>query len=134
MIASLNESDEIARAEAQVAEQRAQLTRSLQAASRSGEKLARRLGDELKPAVTAAIIVAGTVAVVGVTVALVRRAGQRRGWRGPSEPSLVANAAKAVGLFALRLLAKRVAQEVVSRLAEPSAPSLVPATPNQVQR
>jgi hypothetical protein len=134
MSASLNESDEISRAEAQVAEQRAQLTRSLQAASRSGEKLARRLGDELKPAVTAALVVVGTVAVVGVTVALIRRAGRRRSWRAPSDPSFAANAARAVGLWALRLLAKRVAQEVVSRLTEPSEAELVAATPNQVQR
>jgi hypothetical protein len=131
MIASLNEGDEIARAEALVAEQRAQLTRSLQAASRSGEKLARRLGDELKPAMTAAVVVVGTVAVVGVTVALVRRAGRRGGRAVLDEPSLVANAAKAAGLWALRLLAKRAAQEVVSRL---TGPELIATTPNQVQR
>lgn len=135
MVASLNERDEIARAEAVVAEQRAQLTRSLRAASRSGAKAARRLGEELKPAMTAAVVVVGAVAVVGVTVALVRRAGQRRGWRGaPDEPSLVASAAKAAGVWALRLVAKRAAQEVVSRLTGPSEPELVAATPNQVER
>lgn len=134
MTASLNESDEIARAEAQVAEQRAQLARSLRRASQSGEKLARRLGKELKPAVTAGIVLVGAVAVVGLTVVLVKRAGQRRGWHAASEPSLVGNAAKAAGLWALRLLAKRVAQEVVGRLQEPNASGLVAATPNQVQR
>jgi hypothetical protein len=134
MTASLSNSDEIARAEAQVAEQRAQLARSLRVASQSGEKFARRLGNELKPAVTVGIVLAGTVAVVGLAVVLVKRGGQRRGWRAPSEPSLVSNAAKAAGLWALRLLAKRVAQEVVSRLGEPSAPELVAAAPNQVQR
>src|SRR4051812_1312857 len=98
MTASLNENDEIARAEAQVAEQRAQLTRSLRRAGQSGEKLARRLGNELKPALTAGIVVAGAVAVVGISIVLVKRVGQRRGWRGASEPSLVANAAKAAGI------------------------------------
>jgi hypothetical protein len=133
MTASLNETDEIAQAEAQVAEQRAQLTRSLRRASQSGEKLARRLGDELKPAITAGIVLAGAVAVVGVTVVLVKRVGQRRSWRASSEPTLVGNVAKAAGLWALRLLAKRVAQEVVSRLGEPGARGLVATPPNQVQ-
>ena len=129
---SSNENDEIAHAEAQVAEQRAQLTRSLKAASRSGEKLAQRLGDELKPAITAAIVIVGAVAVAGVTVALLRRASQRRGWRAPSEPSFAGTAAKAVGVWALRLVAKRAAQDFMSRLGAPGA--LVAAAPNQVQR
>jgi hypothetical protein len=134
MTASLVETDEIARAEAQVAEQRQQLTRSLHAASQSGQKFARRLGSELKPAVTAAVVVAGAAVVVGISVAIARRSTRSRGWRVPAQPSLVGNAAKAAGLWALRLLARRVAQELVARLSEPSAPALVAPAPNQVQR
>ena len=134
MTASLTDTDEIARAEAQVAAQREQLTRSLRRASRSGEKLAQTIGSELKPAVTAAIAVAGAAAIIGVSVAIVRRSSRNRGWRASSEPSVLGNAAKAAGIWALRLLAKRVAQEIASRLAEPTAPALVPSTPNQVQR
>jgi hypothetical protein len=133
MTASLNDTDEIARAEALVAEQRAQLTRSLKAASQSGKKLAKRLGSELKPTVTAAILVAGAAAVIGVSVAIARRSGRGKGWRAPEQPSLAGNAAKAAGLWALRLLARRAAQELVARLTEPSA-HLVAAAPNQVQR
>jgi hypothetical protein len=129
MTASLNDSDEIARAEAQVAEQRANLTRSLKAASKSGEKFARRLGHELKPAVTAAVVLAGAAAVVGISVALVRRSSRNRGWRAPAQPSLIGNVAKAAGLWALRAVARRVAQELVARLSQPTpaAPALAPA-------
>jgi len=136
MTASLNDIDDIARAEAQVAEQRAQLTRSLQAVSRSGQKYARRLGSELKPAIAAAVAVAGAAAVVGISVAIARRSGRRRGWYAPEQPSVVGKAAKAAGLWALRYVARRVAQELVTRLSEPAAPApaLVPPAPNQVER
>lgn len=135
MTASLKDTDEIARAEAQVAEQRAQLTRSLRAASKSGEKFAKRISTELKPAVTAAVVVAGAAAVVGVSIAIARRSSHK-GWRAPAQPSVMANAAKAAGLWALRLLARRVAQELVARLSEPNEPAaraLVAAPPNQIQ-
>ena len=134
MTASLNDTDEIAHAEAQVAEQRAQLSRSLRAASHSGKELAQKLGDELKPAVTAAIVVAGAVAVVGVSIALVRRSGRRRSWRAAAEPSMLGSVAKAAGFWALRLLARRVAQELVARLGDANGtPALVAPAPNQVQ-
>lgn len=137
MTASLKETDEIARAEAQVAAQRAQLTRSLHAASQSGERFARRLSSELKPAVTAAVVVAGAAAVVGVSVALARRSSRSKGWRAPAQPSVVVNAAKAAGLWALRALARRVALELVSRLSEPTGTTpraLVSPSPNQIER
>jgi hypothetical protein len=133
MTASLENTDEISRAEALVAEQRAQLKRSLSRASRSGEKLAKTLTSELKPAVTAAIVVASAAAIVGVSVAVVRRSSRNRGWRASTEPSVLGNAAKAAGLWALRLLARRVAQEIVARLAEPTPAALVAPAPNQVQ-
>lgn len=129
MTASLKDTDEVARAAAEVAEQRAQLARSLRAASKSGERFAQRIGHELKPAMTAAIVVAGAAAVVGISVALVRRSGRNRGWRSPAEPSVVRNVAKVAGLWALRALGRRVALELVNRLSESSSapPALEPA-------
>lgn len=121
--------DEIARAEAQVAREKAELTRSLRAVGRSSEHMARRIGGELKPALGAAVVVAGAAVAVGVTVALVRRGRRRDRWLGPDQPSALSTAAKTVGLWALRLLARRVAQEVVSRLGEPAeaTPAPLPA-------
>jgi hypothetical protein len=129
MTASLKNTDEVALAEAQVAEQRAQLAKSLQAASKSGEKFARRIGRELKPAVTAAVVVAGAAAVVGISVAIARRSSRNRGWRAPAQPSFLGNAAKAAGLWALRALGRRITLELVSRLSDSSEarPALEPA-------
>lgn len=126
-----NEADEIARAEQLVAERKAELSRSLRRASKTGEALARRLGDELKPTIKVAAAVAGvaTIAIIGVAIA--KRAQRRRGWFAPEQPSPLALAAKTAGLWALRMLARRAAQELVSRLGEPSAS--VATAPNQVQ-
>jgi hypothetical protein len=133
MTLSQSDTEDIARAEAQVAREKAQLTRSLRAVGRSSEHMARRIGSELKPALVAAVAVAGAAAAIGVTVALVRRAKRRDHWFAPEQPSALGNAAKTAGLWALRLLARRVAQELVSRLSEPSAPTAAPATPYAVQ-
>lgn len=115
--------DEIARAEAAVAREKAELSRSLRAVGRSSENMARRIGGELKPALGAAVVVAGAAVAVGVTVALVRRGRRRDRWLSPGQPSALSTAAKTVGIWALRLLARRVAQEVVSRLSVPGEPA-----------
>src|SRR6185369_9874821 len=115
-----NEADELARAEQQVTESRARLSRSLREVGKSSENLARRLGNELKPTLAVAGAVAGAAVVVGVAVALMRRGKRRRGWFAPQQPSPLAVAAKSAGLWALRFVARRVAQELVSRLAEPT--------------
>lgn len=114
--------DDIARAAAEVAREKAELTRSLRAVGRSSEHMARRIGSELKPALGAAVVVAGAAVAVGVTVALVRRGRRRDRWLSPEPPSALSTAAKTVGIWALRLLARRVAQEVVSRLNVPEEP------------
>jgi hypothetical protein len=114
-----NEADELARAEQQVAESRARLSRSLRQVGKSGENLARRLGNELRPTLAVAGAVAGAAVVVGVAIALVRRSKGRQGWLAPQQPSALAVAAKGAGVWALRFVARRVAQELVSRLAEP---------------
>lgn len=120
------DTDEISLAQAQVERHKADLARSLHQAEKTGERLARRIGHEVKPAIVGAVAVAGAAAAIAVTVALARR-GRRRPWLAPEQPSALSTAAKAAGLWALRLLARRVAQEVVARLGEPSA--LAPAAP-----
>lgn len=133
MTASLNDTDEIALAEARVAEQRAELTRSLRAASQSGQKFAQKLSRELKPAVTATLVVGGAVVALGLGALLVRRLSRRDRWRAPAQPSALMSAAKAAGVWALRLAARRAAQQIVSRLSHEGAPALVAPPPNQVE-
>ena len=113
------EPDEVARAEQQVVQSRAKLSHSLRQAGKSSEALARRLGQELKPTLVVAAAVAGAALVVGVTVALVRRGKRRHGWLAPEQPSALVMAAKGAGLWALRFVARRAAQELVSRLNGP---------------
>jgi hypothetical protein len=122
-----NEADELARAEQQVVQSRAKLSRSLYQAGRSSEALARRLGKELKPTLLVAAAVVGALLVVGVTVALVRRGKRRQGWLTPEQPSALVMAAKGAGLWALRFVARRAAQELVSRLKPELEPSSHPA-------
>jgi len=114
-----NEADELARAEQQVAQSRAKLSRSLYQAGKSSEALARRVGQELKPTVVIAAAVVGAALLVGVTVALLRRGKRRDGWFSPEQPSGLLLTAKGAGLWALRFVARRAAQELVSRLTEP---------------
>jgi phosphoribosylcarboxyaminoimidazole (NCAIR) mutase len=127
-----NEADEIARAEQLVAERKAELSRSLRRAGETGEAMARRLGDELKPTVKLVVAVAGITAVALVGVAMAKRARRRSGWFAPAQPSPLALAAKNAGLWAVRILARRAVQELASRLAEPRAS--VATAPNQVER
>jgi hypothetical protein len=124
--------DEIKLAQAEVERHKAELARSLRAAEKSGEHIAQRIGREMKPAVVGAVAVAGAAAAVVLTVALVRR-GRRQHWLAAQRPSALATVAKTAGLWALRLLARRVAQEVVSRLSEPGAAHpehQLPSAPN----
>jgi len=125
---NLDDTDDLSRAEQQVVQSRAKLSRSLHQASKSSEALARRLGKELKPTLVVAAAVAGAALAVGVTVALVRRGKHRPAWRAPEEPSALVMAAKGAGLWALRFVARRAAQELVSRLKDPKVqPSRQPA-------
>lgn len=128
------DADEIELMQAHVERQKAELARSLRRAEKTGEHLARRIGHEVKPALIGAVAVVGASAAVAITVALVRR-GRRRHWLAPQPPSALANAAKTAGLWALRLLARRVAQELVSRLGEPSPVAAdLPAPPHASAR
>jgi len=119
-IATTNhDADELAQAEQQVIQSRQKLSRSLHQAGKSSKAMVRRLGQELKPTLATAAAVAGAALVVGVTVALVRRSKRRQGWLAPQQPSALATAAKGAGLWALRYVARRAAQELVTRLREP---------------
>jgi hypothetical protein len=115
------ETDEIARAEERVRLSKAELSKSLRQVGKSGENLARQLGDELKPTLAVAAAAVGAAVVVGVAVALVRRSRRHNNWLAPEQPSALGAVAKTAGLWALRFLARRVAQEVVSRLTEGAA-------------
>ena len=112
------DADDISRAEAQVRLSRAELSRSVRRVGESSQDLVRRVGHELKPTLAVAAAVAGAAVVVGVTVVLVQRKRQQR-WFGPAQESKLGSAAKVAGLWALRFLARRVAQELVSRLGVP---------------
>jgi hypothetical protein len=123
-----NNTDEVARAEAQVKARKTQLSRSLRDVEDSGKHLAQRVRQELQPAVHGALFVAGAAAVVGVGVAVLVATRSRRsasGWLAPSRPSTLAVLGKTAGLWALRVLARRAAQELVSRLNEPPPPTQV---------
>jgi hypothetical protein len=116
--------DEVTRAEAEVAAQKAKLAHSLRRAEQSGQTLVRRLEHELKPAVVAGIAVAALATAAGITVALVRRSRQSHSrWLPADRPSALAVAAKGAGMFLLRVLARQVASQIVARLdASPETP------------
>ncbi len=126
------DTDEIARAEAQVELHKAELARSLRVAGRSGARLALRLRAELKPAVLAAGAVAGIAVLTGVGVALLRRRQTRHHWLQPEQPSALAGLARGAGLWLARVAVRRLAKEVAHRLAAPAPSPSVAATPDQV--
>jgi hypothetical protein len=94
---------------------------------RFGSERVSRLVRELNPGLGGAVVLAGAVVAIGLTAALVR--GRRRArWVGPQRPSAVATVAKTAGLWVLRSVVRRVAEEAVARLAEQSAsPHAAPA-------
>src|SRR4051812_10119371 len=114
-----HDGDELTQAEQQVIQSRQKLSHSLHQAGKSSRAMVHRLGQELKPGLATAAVVAGAALVVGVTVALVRRGKRRQGWLAPQQPSALVTAAKGAGLWALRYVAQRAAQELVTRLKEP---------------
>lgn len=123
-----NEADELLRAELDLKESRAELTRSLRQAGKTGESLLRRAQAELKPGLVIAAAVVGAVAVTGAIVVLTRRGRQRqRPWLAPQQPSTLGVVAKAVGLWALRFAARSAAQALVARLE--ATPLALPSGP-----
>ena len=123
MTRTRNHTDEISRAEAQVQKRKTQLSRSLRDVEDSGKHMVERVRDELKPAVHTALLVAGATAILGVAVIVATRSRRSySGWLAPRQPSALGVLAKTAGLWALRAVARRAAQEVVSRLNESHAP------------
>lgn len=122
-----NDADELLRAELAVERSRAELNRSLQRASQSGEQLLHRVRAELKPGLVIGAAAVGAVALTGVAVALARRTRRTNHWFQPQQASALGAVAKAVGIWALRLAARKVALAVVARLEQPEP--LAPATP-----
>lgn len=110
-----NDTDDVTRAEAEVATRRAELTRSLRQAEKSSQRMVKRIGHELKPALIAGLAVATLAAVAGVTIALARR-NKRSVWLPPERPSALGMAARGAGMFLLRLAVRQVAAQVVARL------------------
>jgi hypothetical protein len=116
------EADEIARAEQRRADRKALLEHGRIQHS-YGEIAGRRIGGELKPVLLVGVVMAG-VGATALALALARRAQRRSRWFEPTrstEPSPLVIAAKSAGLWAMRLLVRRVAEELVSHLSEPTA-------------
>jgi hypothetical protein len=127
-----NDTDDVTRAEAEVAARKAELTRSLREAERTSQHMVKRLGNELKPALLAGLAVAALATVAGVTIVMARR--RRSGWLPPERPSALATAARGAGMFLLRLAARQVAAQIVARLDASSAPQHAASQPlRQVQ-
>jgi hypothetical protein len=122
-----DEADEMERAEQRVALSRAALSRSLRRAESSSVNLVHRWQRELKPTLTVAAALVGAAAVVGVTIALVQRNRRRPGWLRPQEPSRFAETAKALGVWALRIAARRAGEALVARLEQPAPAAPTPA-------
>jgi hypothetical protein len=126
--ASSSDIDEVSRAEAEVAVRKAELSRSLREAGQSSEQMVQRLRTELKPAMLAALALAGLAAVAGITIAVARRRRRTR-WLPAEQPSTVATAARGAGMFLLRLVARQVTNQLVAKLdAATTAPRAVGPT------
>lgn len=126
MVTTSTEADEIARAELDVEQSQAQLAQSLRQVGNSSAKLARRLGNELRPSATV-MAVAGAALLLGVGIVVVRRGRSQRSWLVPERPPVLGAIAKTVGLFALRFVARRAAEAAVKRWT--ADPALTPARP-----
>jgi hypothetical protein len=116
-----NDIDDVARAEAEVAARKADLSASLRQAEKTSQRVVKNLSNELKPALVAGLAVVAVATVAGVTIALARR---KRGntWLQPERPSALGTAARGAGMFLLRLAVRQMATQLLARLdAAPAA-------------
>jgi hypothetical protein len=118
----LSSSEEVKRAEREVEERKAELSLRLRRAGESGERMARRLGEQLKPALIGVAVVGGAALLVGAVV-LVARRRRRFGWSPPQPGSRASALVQSAGLALLRLVARQVAVAVVRRVAPPPLPA-----------
>jgi hypothetical protein len=114
--------EDVERAEREVERRKAELSLRLRRAGESGERMARRLGEQLKPALIGVGVVAGAAVLVGVVV-LVARRRRRVVWSPPERASAASALLKSAGLALLRLAARQAARALVQRMSEPTLPA-----------
>jgi len=118
----LSSSEEVKQAEREVELRKADLSLRLRRAGESGERMARRLGDQLKPALVGIAVVGGAALLIGAVV-LVTRRRRHVGWSAPRPSSRASALVQSAGLALLRLVARQVAVALVRRISEPQLPA-----------
>jgi hypothetical protein len=118
----LSSSEEVKQAEREVEARKAELSLRLRHAGESGERMARRLGEQLKPALVGIAVVGGAALLVGAVV-LVARRRRHSGWSGPGRASTASTLVKSAGLALLRLVARQAAVALVRRISPPPLPA-----------
>jgi hypothetical protein len=104
--------DDVSLAGAGVEAGQVDLSASLPHAEKASERIVQHLG---KPAVVAGLAVVALATVAGVTIALARRK-RSNAWLQPERPSALGTAARGAGMFLLRLAARQVATQLLTRL------------------
>jgi len=113
-------------AERDVAKKKQRFQESLRVAGETGTRLAGEVRKKMTPTLVVAAVVGA--AAVGVAV-VVARSGSRPRWRAPQAPSLTGQVARAAGMWLLRAVAVRVAQQLVVQFRDSQTPALAPARP-----
>lgn len=125
-IEDLDIPDDVLDAEREVEQRKQEFHDSLRVAGESGSRLAKSVGKQAKPLLIGGAVVLGTAALVGIVVA-VSRSRRRNVWLPParlgsSRTIWSSTLARSAGFWLLRLAAKRFADEVSVRLADPAVP------------
>ena len=115
---NLSSSDEVKQAEREVELRKADLSMRLRRAGESGERMARRLGDQLKPALVGVAVVGGAALLVGAVVLMARRR-RHVGWSAPRRASTASALLQSAGLALVRLVARQAAVALVRRISPP---------------
>jgi len=121
----LSRADDVEHAAREVERRQVELSQSIQAAGESGQRLARRLGAQLKPALIGVAVTAGAAAVIGLVVLARRR--RNVGWQVPQPPSALGSLARQAGFGLLRWVALQAARSIAQRVATASLPEAPPA-------
>lgn len=113
-------------AERDVAKSKQRFQESLRVAGETGTRLAGEVRKKMTPTLVVAAVVGA--AAVGVAV-VVARSSSRPRWRPAHQSSLTGQVARAAGMWLLRAIAVRVAQELTVKFREAQTPALAPARP-----
>jgi len=121
MTEDLDIPDDVLDAEREVEERKQAFHDSLRVAGESGSRLAKSVGQQAKPMLIGTAAVLGTAALVVIVVA-VARSRRRNVWAAPrsSRNIWTSTLARSAGFWLLRIAAKRFAEEVNLRLADPA--------------